>query len=225
MLSVFFQKFNVFFLDLDGLLLDTEPLHYQAFMSAGRNFNYDFSLSFSFYLELVSKGRAFLKNFLFTSHSNLTNDWDSLYRCKGDLYTSLLINNSVNFMLGAKSFLQELIRWRKKIVVVTNSERAMVDVLRNDHPLLQKIKYWVVREDYNLRKPDPDSYLKAKELYLDEEDKVIGFEDSIKGLTALVGASVPGVLVNSYNTIREQGKDTQALVLKSLEDTLHNVMS
>lgn len=222
MLSTFFQKFDVFFLDLDGLLLDTEPLHYRAFMSAGKNFNYDFSLSFSLYLDLVSQGRAFLKSFLCASHSRLTDDWDALYRHKGDLYISLLTNSSVNFMPGAESFLQELISFRKKMVVVTNSERAMVNILRNNHSLLQKMEHWVVREDYNLHKPAPDSYLKAKELYLDEEDKGIGFEDSIKGLMALIEASVPGVLVNSRDTIREQIKDPQALVLKSLEDTLCN---
>ena len=52
-------------------------------------------------------------------------------------------------------------------------------------PLLNKIKQWVYKDDYNLSKPDGMCYQVAKNKYYKNETYVIGIEDSMVGYTAL----------------------------------------
>ncbi len=218
MLSNFFQDFDLFFFDLDGLLLDTEYLHYKGFISASKNFGYNFSFDFSFYLEQISQGRNILKSILCSSYPSLHSDWELLYRYKEELYISSLINNDVNFMPGAEILIKELLYLGKEIVIVTNSNKLMTTLIKEKVSLLQKIEKWVVREDYNLPKPYPDSYVRAKSLYVKEGAKVISFEDSIKGITSLLKAFLFGVLVSPYDVIRKRGEDIGIMTLRSLEE-------
>lgn len=221
MLSSFFQNFDLFFLDLDGLLINTEHLHYQAFISASRDFGYRFSFDFSFYLEHISKGRNVLKNVLISSYPNLNHDWELLYRRKEELYILILMNNDVDFMPGAEIFIKKLLYLGKDIAVITNSNRSMVSIIKSKNILFQEIKKWVVREDYNLPKPYPDSYMRAKELYVRGKEKVVCFEDSLKGIISLKEAFLFGVLVNSSDVIRNQGQSMKVMVLKSLKELFY----
>ena len=69
--------------------------------------------------------------------------------------------------------------------VVTNSNLAMINSIRARIPVFGSIQHWITREDYEKPKPDPECYLKAIALYGKKGDRIIGFEDSVRGLTSL----------------------------------------
>jgi beta-phosphoglucomutase-like phosphatase (HAD superfamily) len=60
---------------------------------------------------------------------------------------------------------------------------------------LESIPVWITREQYTHPKPAPDAYLKAVELLADPGDRIIGFEDTMKGVKALQAAGVQPVLI------------------------------
>ncbi|SGA30661.1 HAD-superfamily hydrolase [Chlamydia abortus] len=55
----------------------------------------------------------------------------------------------------------------------------------------------MTREDYDRPKPYPDSYQYAYQAFVQEGEKVVGFEDSVKGLRALAGIPATLVAVNA----------------------------
>ena len=70
-------------------------------------------------------------------------------------------------------------------VVVTNSSSATTDIICEVVPELNKITKWCVRETYTEPKPHPESYAKAKELFYNNEEYIIGFENTNIGYEAL----------------------------------------
>jgi HAD superfamily hydrolase (TIGR01509 family) len=103
-------------------------------------------------------------------------------------------------MPGVAEVLEALAEKGKKRAVVTNSPKEQIDVIKEKLPLLKTIPLWITREDYREAKPAPDGYLKAMGELMIPGDRVIGFEDTIKGLQALLAAGVTGVLVSSNKT-------------------------
>lgn len=51
------DSYEVYFFDLDGLLIDTEPLFYQACLETWRKYKVSVELSFSQYYSLAMQGR------------------------------------------------------------------------------------------------------------------------------------------------------------------------
>ncbi|MEZ5315113.1 MAG: HAD family hydrolase [Chlamydiales bacterium] len=106
-------------------------------------------------------------------------------------------------MPGVEVLLQALEKARIKRCVVTNSNRYEVELLRDSHPILQSIPYWIVREDYDQPKPSPECYEKAIQKFGKEGDQIVGFEDSPRGLEALLGTSAKGIFVTECFSKKE----------------------
>ena len=70
----------------------------------------------------------------------------------------------------------------------------------SDLPILRSLPNWITREDYKRAKPAPDGYLVAKARYTKPGDKIIGFEDTVRGWKALHSAGIEGVVVSSCLT-------------------------
>ncbi len=80
---------------------------------------------------------------------------------------------------------------------MTNSFKEQTDLIKKKVDVLKTIPHWVTRENYYLTKPDPECYLKAIELYGKKGDRVIGFEDSSRGVQALRQTPVIAVCICS----------------------------
>jgi HAD superfamily hydrolase (TIGR01509 family) len=82
-----------------------------------------------------------------------------------------------------------------KRAVVTNSPREQIEIIKESLPVLKSIPLWITREDYSNPKPSPEGYLTAIRKLVEPGDRIIGFEDTLKGLKALLGAGVESILV------------------------------
>ena len=98
--------------------------------------------------------------------------------------------------------------------------------------MLHSIPHWITREDYKNPKPSPDGYLEAIKRLAKPGDAIIGFEDSRRGLTALIQAGVHAVLVNNMDApMLEEFRNRGVPTFSSLEDVLnsqqlaHNTLS
>jgi HAD superfamily hydrolase (TIGR01509 family) len=119
------------------------------------------------------------------------------YEEKKKLYVELLKKSRLEFMEGAAHLLTALDKRGAKRAVVTNSPRAHIKIVKDSLPLLRSIPVWITREDYANPKPSPEGYLKAIEYLAEFGDKIIGFEDSLKGFKALLSAGVDSILICS----------------------------
>ncbi len=192
------HHYQLFLFDFDGLLVDTERLHFQAYREMCRRRGFLLSWSFEEFCQVAHAKAQGMRDSLYLLFPGLLQQeprWEVLYQEKKDIYEQLLEQGELKLMEGAEELLRALDKAKIKRCVVTNSPLKQIEVIRESLPILQSISLWLTRETYQQPKPAPDGYLKAIEMLGEEGDKVIGFEDTLKGLQALHGAGVQGVLV------------------------------
>ncbi len=189
------HDFQLFLFDFDGLLVNTEHLHYQAYVNILAQRGYQLKLSFANFFELAHFNSTAWREALYAEIPDLEPNWDILYKEKKDAFLNLLVTGKVELMPGAEKLLKALNEAKIRRCVVTNSILDHIKLLRARIPVLQTIEKWITREDYALPKPNPECYLKAIQLYGKSGDRIIGFEDSVRGHKALSGTTAFPVLI------------------------------
>ena len=202
------DDYQLVLLDFDGLLVDTEQVHYRAYQEMCAAHGCDLDIDFPTYCRYAHYSAEAFRNAIYRMFPQLRADfpdWGELYREKSAIYRRLLIEEPVELMPGADLLLEELAKSGVKHSVVTHSAKALVDVLRGKMKGLQSIPYWITREDYERPKPYPDCYRKAVEKFAGAGDRVVGFEDTPRGLRALLPTRAQAVLIASipYPEIEE----------------------
>jgi len=166
--------------DLDGTLVDTEPIHYRAFTKACRILRLP-ACSYEDYLKLVhvDDGLSIAK---FAG-----NNINGLNLLRKKYFMKYLKKSDCPIIHETMDVLVSSVE-RDVVAIVTNSTREYIELIKKKVPALSKVTRWIVREDCNERKPSPWPYLRAIELWGESSDEVHGYEDSIKGLRSLKSA-------------------------------------
>ncbi|HSX26041.1 MAG TPA: HAD family phosphatase [Chlamydiales bacterium] len=212
------HDFQLFLFDFDGLLVNTEHLHLQAYvnMLAKRGLKLDWSLAQ--FCEVAQLNSTALREALYAQFPDLEPNWKILYEEKKQAYLDLLTSGKVELMPGAAQILKEVQNANIRRCIVTNSLLEHTKLLRAKIPILQTIPHWITREDYEKAKPDPESYLRAIQLHSRPGDKIIGFEDSIRGLKALRQTpALPVLICPSHHPLLELAMGEGLIHYESLE--------
>jgi len=193
------NNYDLFLFDCDGLLVDTESIHFQAYINMAARRGVQVGWTFPEFLSYAHRGSDHLENGFKENFPSLTEQdpWPVLYAEKKKAYLDLLGRAKIDLLPGVYALIDAVDKAGKKSVVVTNSPKEQMDFIKERHPILKKIPHWVTRENYTLQKPNPECYLRAIELYGDKGDKIIGFEDSVRGFMALSKTPALPVLVCS----------------------------
>jgi beta-phosphoglucomutase len=192
------EKFTAILLDFDGLLVDTEKMHYAAYQLSLQEMGYSFPWNFIEYCLISHSGAEALRKKIAELHPQfLKNDmlWNTLYALKTKTVMLLFEREVVPLKEGVKDFLELIFSKNIKCAVVTNSFKRLVDLIQEQHEILKKIPLWLTRESYTLAKPHPEGYLKALECLGEKAECSIGFEDTPRGIEALLAAKVHAVMV------------------------------
>lgn len=189
------ENFQLFLFDFDGLLVNTEHLHYQAYVDMLSRRGYKVDWSFLRFCELAHYDAEGLKNQIYIEFPDIEPNWEILYNEKKQIYFELLGSGKIKLMPGVENLLSELEKKQIRRCVVTNSFLEQIQFIRAQIPVLKTIPKWITREDYLKLKPDPECYLRAIQLYGKPGDKIIGFEDSFRGLQALKKTPALAVLI------------------------------
>lgn len=210
------MQWDLFLFDFDGLLVNTEPLHYQAYVNALAKKGYPCPLSFAQFFELAHLNSDAWQRGLCALLPEL--DWKALYQEKKAAYAELVVSGKVEPMPGVIPLLEALQAADKRRVVVTHSSLEHTQLIRSQLPILKTLPHWITREDYDLPKPHPECYQKAIALYGKKGDRIIGFEDSVRGLRALQGTPALAVLIcPKHHPLLNIALDGGALHFESLE--------
>lgn len=189
------HNFQLFLFDFDGLLVNTEHLHYQAYVNMLARRGHRLDWSFGRFCEVAHLNAEALKEALYTQFPDLEPNWNQLYSEKKKLYYELISSGKVELMPGAEDLLKVLEEAKIRRCVVTNSLFEQIALIRSELPILQTVPKWITREDYAKPKPHPEGYLRAIELYGQTGDRIIGFEDSLRGIQALKQTPALPILV------------------------------
>ena len=191
------KNFQLFLFDFDGLLVDTERTHFAAYTYTLSKYGVKFDIDFKKYCELTHHSATGLQEYLYENHPKIkeNNYWPEIYDQKKVDYVEILSKKTVNLMPGVSELLTALKENEILHCVVTHSPKDHVELIKEKNNVLKGIPVWFTREDYTKPKPHPECYQHAIKTLAKEGDKVIGFEDTPRGISALLGTQALPVLV------------------------------
>ncbi len=199
------KDFQLYLFDFDGLLVNTEHIHFQAYIDMCEKRGFKLDWIFLDFCKIAHYNDTGLRDSIYAKFPKLQErepNWNVLRNEKNQIYLTLLNSGRVELMPGVKELLEELNRLNINRCVVTNSTREQINLITALNPILKTIPHWITREEYIKPKPDPESYERAILLYAKHGDKIIGFEDTIRGMQALSKTPAFCLLISPLNDPR-----------------------
>jgi len=155
----------LFLIDLDGTLINTDHLHYEA------------------WAKVLKHSPEYIEKVVTTHGINyILEDFPDPSYLRRQKIKEMLKFEEIKPMKNVETFIHFIIENNIDHAVVTNTDRKVVEHFKQKVPILNKLKKWIVREDYEKPKPDPECYRLALG---DRDDLIFGFENSKEGLEAL----------------------------------------
>lgn len=185
------KPFQAALFDLDGTLLDSEELHYQAFKQALTEFGYDLDS-----VNPIQYGGSFRKMFeAIARQFRLPNDlFEEIYQRKVELTTEWPAS-SVELIDGIASYLELMKERSVPMGIVTNSELAYVQHVLTQFDLARYFDHIVHAEHVVNPKPAPDGYHYGLELLGLTPDNVVAFENTDGGIMAAKQAGLAVIAI------------------------------
>ncbi|MCH9611945.1 MAG: Phosphorylated carbohydrates phosphatase [Chlamydiia bacterium] len=187
------NNYNTFLFDFDGLLVNTEELHFEAYRRMVEDRGFTLNWTFPEYVSHAHVSTETLRDAIYNHLPQLKSlepNWHTLRDQKQRHYELLLQKEPVPLLDGVEEFLALLTQAGKETAVVTNSPLNHILHIKHHHPILSQISTWITREDYQNAKPAADPYCAALEKFKKLPSDAIGFEDAIKGLCSLLAAQI-----------------------------------
>ncbi len=196
------QEYQLFLFDFDGLLVNTEEIHFMAYQKMCSDRGFYLPWDYEQYCLAAHYDQETLRTKIFAAVPLLPlqeKNWDLLYAEKKQALEELLTDGAVHLMPGAARLLKCLHEAGINHCVVTNSTKPQIDIIRKKIPELLTIPHWFTRETYTHAKPDPECYLNAIRMVGEGAKNIIGFEDTPRGLRALLQTPVKSVLISAVH--------------------------
>lgn len=198
------NPFEAIIFDFDGVILDSEPLHYDAccvvFNSIGIKLSYKEYRND--YLGLADK-EMFPKLLHNKKYSFSADEISSLIQQKVAAYTEIITTHkNLPVLPNFEQFILELAARNKKMAICSGSTRKEIAVVLSNYKegkLQPYFEFIVTAEDVQVGKPSPEGYLlTAKHLAISPSSCLV-IEDTPHGITAAKRAGMQVIgLCTSY---------------------------
>lgn len=195
------SKFEAAIFDLDGVIVDTVPLHYKAWKRVFSEYNKEFT--FEDYkkkvdgIPRVDGARAILTEF---------NDEELKTACdiKQSYFLEFLKSEGIDTYQSTIKLLKQLKDKNIKIAIISSSKNLPL--------ILEKINItslygtYISGHDITKGKPDPQIFqMAAERLNVSSDDSVV-FEDAVLGVEAAKRANMKCIGIDRYNKPERLGK-------------------
>lgn len=175
--------------DHDGVLVDTEPLYFEATRSALARLGVDLPLDG--YLEDMAHGITAWER---ARRHGIDEDRIRRHREARDVHYQRLLSERDIGIPGVEPVLAGL-AGRYAMAIVTTARRADFELIHAERQIVRHMDFVLASGDYPRAKPAPDPYLTALERFGAEPAEAVVVEDSERGLRAAVAAGIDCVVV------------------------------
>ena len=203
--------------DMDGLMLDSEPLYQAAWQAAARELGYD--LDAELYLSLVGRSsveadRAFQQIFGEQFPVEAFNDrWDELWQ-------QLIKTQGVPLQTGLLTLLDWVDQQAISKAIGTSSNAAEAELCLSLAGIRDRFETLVTVDQVAAGKPAPDIFLAAAAQLQVEPADCLVLEDSNAGVQAAQAAGMAVVMVPDLQTPTAASVAITQHILPSLQDVL-----
>jgi beta-phosphoglucomutase family hydrolase len=194
---------QAFIFDMDGTLIDSTQLDYEAWQKAMRE--YDAELPYEDYIaKLGAKSSEVAKGYLDVSDEEI----DQLVSRREAYFRQLVDEKGLSLLPGAEQFLQQLRNAHLKTALATGSNAEKLEFIFGKLPLRQYFDAFVTADDVSQGKPDPEIFVQAAaRLGVAPADCVV-MEDATNGVQAAKNGGMRCIaLTTTRGTDQLQGAD------------------
>ncbi|MXO60723.1 HAD-IA family hydrolase [Altererythrobacter salegens] len=194
--STLCNRFSALLFDLDGTLVDSMPVHYQAYRTVFRRHGIELKYH-DFLLQVGAPARQAIPQFLNSAGHNgyLHGKIESLHLEKKKIFR-ILVKRAPLSPLPAAAFLSQ--RKGKKIALVSSGNRAGVLTIIEKMGWGGIFDAVISGDDVQNGKPHPEPYLRAAKLLDVKPCDCLVFEDTRDGVEAARAAGMRVVDVGEW---------------------------
>ncbi|HEX8330537.1 MAG TPA: HAD-IA family hydrolase [Hymenobacter sp.] len=188
--------------DMDGVIIDTEPLHHHAFFSVfaelGLNITQEEYATF-----LGGSTRNVFQGLKEKYH--LTQDVETLLLRKRELFNKAFDEDAgLDLLPGVRQLIEDLRAHDVQLVVASSASKATIQRVFDRFDLKPYFAHVVSGEDFERSKPDPAIFLHAAAAAETPVTECIVIEDAANGVAA---AKAAGIYCVAYASPHSAGQD------------------
>ena len=184
--------------DMDGVIVDTEPVHHFAFIQHFKQLNLE--ISPEVYASFTGNSTKNIYERLKDIY-NLEGEVDALVETKRNLFNDAFDKKEDLYLLdGVEDLIKDLHSNGMQLVLASSSANVTIERIFSRFNLHQYFTHKVSGEDFPKSKPHPAIFLKAAELAQTPVENCIVIEDSTNGIQAAKSANIYCVGYDSFHS-------------------------
>jgi HAD superfamily hydrolase (TIGR01509 family) len=188
--------------DMDGVIVDTEPVHKYAYFKHFEELN--ISVSDEMYASFTgnSTRNVFQK---LKNQFNLTEDVENLIQRKRTIFNEAFDTKEDLYLIeGVEDLIIDFHSNGIQLILASSASKVTIDRVFNRFNLNQYFTHKVSGEDFPKSKPHPAIFEHAASLSVAPKENCIVIEDSTNGIEASVAANIYCI---GYNSVHSKYQD------------------
>lgn len=188
--------------DMDGVIVDTEPVHRYAYFQQFDELN--ISVSEELYTSFTGNSTRNIFQKL-KEQFHLDQDVEDLILRKRAIFNDAFDNKKdLELLEGVEKLIKDLHRNGMQLVLASSAAKVTIERVFNRFGLHQYFSHKVSGEDFPKSKPDPAIFEYAASLSIASKENCIVIEDSTNGVKA---AKAAGIFCVGYNSEHSKLQD------------------
>ncbi len=206
---------NTVIFDMDGVIVDTEPLHKKAYY---QHFN---ELNIEVDAELFSKFTGKSTRNVYQMIQDIfgieTNVEELIQRKRTIFYGLFDSDPALRLLDGVQVLIHELHSANFQLILASSAAKSTIDRVFKRFNLFPYFSHLVSGEDFPESKPNPAIFIEAQRLSGNEKSNCIIIEDSTNGIQA---ANAAGIFCVGYKSehSKNQSYETADLVINHFDE-------
>lgn len=188
--------------DMDGVIVDTEPVHHFAYIQHFKQLNIE--ISPETYASFTGNSTKNIYERL-KAMFDLSDDVQHLVETKRNLFNDAFDSKEDLYLLdGVETLIKDLHQNGMQLILASSSAKVTIERIFNRFNLHQYFTYIVSGEDFPQSKPNPAIFEHAAFLSQTPKENCIVIEDSTNGIKA---ANAAGIFCIGYNSVNSKMQD------------------
>ena len=184
--------------DMDGVIVDTEPVHKYAYYQHFKELNIE--VSDEMYASFTGNSTRNVFQKLKAAFS-LNEEVEDLILRKRTLFNEAFDTKPDLFLIdGVEYLIKNLYENNFQLILASSTSKSTIERVFNRFNLHQYFTHKVSGEDFPKSKPDPAIFVHAASLSNDGLQHCVVIEDSTNGVEAAKGANLKCVGYNSFHS-------------------------
>jgi HAD superfamily hydrolase (TIGR01509 family) len=206
---------NTVIFDMDGVIVDTEPLHKKAYYQHFKELNIEVDAElFSRFTGKSTRNVYQMIKDIFGIDSNV----EDLIARKRTLFYSLFDKDpALKLLDGVENLIKNLYSSGFQLILASSAAKSTIDRVFKRFNLFPFFSHLVSGEDFPESKPNPAIFIEAQRLSGNRRSNCIVIEDSTNGIQAANAAGIFCIGYKSQNS-KNQNYDNADLVIHHFDE-------